>query len=49
MVHWTAPEDDGGAEITNYVLQYRIEDTLSWVQANMEDLKELQYKTTGQL
>ncbi len=30
---WTAPEDDGGAPITNYVLEYRAEGAFKWVAA----------------
>ena len=30
---WTAPEDDGGAPITNYVLEYRAEGAFKWLPA----------------
>ena len=28
---WAAPESDGGAEITNYIIEYRIKGTPKWV------------------
>lgn len=30
VVSWIPPEDDGGAEITNYVIQYRLVDRTFW-------------------
>ncbi len=32
-LQWQPPKDDGGAEITNYVVEYRLEDALKWTQA----------------
>ena len=29
---WTAPADDGGAEITDYVIEYRVQGTPKWQQ-----------------
>ena len=36
---WTPPEDDGGAPVTGYVLEYRPEGALKWVKvkANIPD------------
>ena len=30
VLHWTAPEDDGGAEITDYVIHCRAETEADW-------------------
>ena len=34
---WSPPEHDGGAEITNYVIEYRLEGARKWTTANIEE------------
>jgi len=37
-VTWTAPENDGGAPITNYILEYRSEGSAAWKKATEKTL-----------
>lgn len=41
------PESDGGSEIFNYVIEYRLEGGLKWVRANMENVPALKYTVKG--
>ncbi len=34
---WKVPDDDGGAPIKNYVVEYRIENSIQWVPASSKD------------
>ena len=34
---WKPPKDDGGAEIFNYVVEYRVEGGFKWQQANVDE------------
>ena len=43
---WTPPEDDGGAEITNYVLEYRAEGAFKWVKV-MSTVPQPKFTITG--
>ena len=40
---WQPPEDDGGAEIFNYVIEYRVEGAFKWLRANDENVPETAY------
>ena len=44
---WKPPADDGGAEITNYIVEYRVEGDISWIKANDEKVPELNYGVSG--
>ncbi|XP_074642623.1 twitchin-like [Tubulanus polymorphus] len=45
---WTPPENDGGAPIINYVIEYRLKDGKSWKQANVDvTVIETTYTVTG--
>lgn len=44
---WKPPASDGGAEITNYMVEYRTEDAFKWTHANIDTVKETRYKVTG--
>lgn len=46
-ISWQPPSDDGGAEITNYVVEYRADGAFKWVRANKETVAALSYKVTG--
>ncbi|KAK7082946.1 hypothetical protein SK128_021397 [Halocaridina rubra] len=35
-LHWTAPKEDGGREITNYIVEYMLEKEKSWFIFNKE-------------
>jgi titin len=44
VLHWTPPEDDGGAEITNYIIHCRQENQVQWVQATKEKISKTEHK-----
>lgn len=44
---WQPPADDGGAEITNYIVEYRAESASKWITANKDVVAALSYKVTG--
>ena len=46
-VTWTPPENDGGAPVTSYVLEYRSEGSVSWKKATEKTLTELEFTATG--
>lgn len=46
-VTWTSPENDGGSPITNYILEYRSEGSVSWKKVTEKTLTELKFKATG--
>lgn len=41
------PADDGGAEITNYVIEYREEGLMKWNRANKDTVSKTSYTVTG--
>jgi hypothetical protein len=44
---WQPPKSDGGAEITNYVVEHRIEGGLKWNKATDEKVPETSYTVKG--
>ncbi|ELT96018.1 hypothetical protein CAPTEDRAFT_139703, partial [Capitella teleta] len=40
---WKPPSEDGGAEIFNYVIEYRVDGGFKWVKANKDTVAETQY------
>jgi len=46
-VTWTPPDNDGGAPITSYVLEYRSEGSVAWKKASDKALMELKFTATG--
>ena len=36
-ITWTAPKNDGGTDIFNYVIEYRAEGAFKWKRANPSD------------
>jgi len=44
---WTKPKSDGGAEITNYVLEYRREGAFKWVKATEETVPTCKFTVKG--
>jgi len=44
---WKAPKSDGGAEITNYVLEHRIESGVKWVRASEDKVPDTAYTVKG--
>jgi len=46
VLHWTAPEDDGGAEITNYVIHCRLETEVDWKPATTDKVPKTEHALT---
>lgn len=46
---WSPPDNDGGAEITNYVVEYRLEGAYKWTTANVEETIALPNYTVSSL
>jgi len=44
---WTAPTDDGGSEIFNYVIEYRTEGAFKWKRATEETIPNTTYLVRG--
>jgi hypothetical protein len=44
---WASPTDDGGAPITNYVIEYKPTDAFRWMKAN-ENQTVTEYKNPTQ-
>ena len=44
---WKPPESDGGADIFNYVIEYRVEGGFKWVKANADNVPALEYTVKG--
>ena len=40
---WKPPKDDGGSEIFNYVVEYRVEGGFKWVRSNKKHVAETAY------
>ena len=46
VLRWTAPEDDGGAEITSYVIQCRAENEVDWKPATGDKVAKTEHALT---
>lgn len=46
---WTPPSDDGGAPISNYVVEYRVEGGFKWVRATEDQISRTAYTVKGLL
>ena len=46
VLHWTAPEDDGGAEINNYVIHCRPETDADWKPATGDKISKTEHAVT---
>ena len=46
-LQWEPPENDGGAEIFNYVIEYREEGAFKWIRSNKENVAETKYTASG--
>ncbi|ESO04849.1 hypothetical protein HELRODRAFT_131517, partial [Helobdella robusta] len=44
---WTPPTDDGGSEITNYVIEMKLEDSVRWEKATNDKIKDTFYVVKG--
>jgi hypothetical protein len=44
---WTPPEDDGGSEIFNYVVEYRNEGAFKWKRATEDTVPNTTYLVRG--
>ena len=43
---WVAPESDGGAAITNYVIEFRMEGQLQWKRLTENTIEKLTHRAT---
>ena len=46
VLRWTAPEDNGGAEITSYVIQCRTENEVDWRPATGDKVAKTEHALT---
>jgi len=46
-VTWTPPEDDGGAPIIGYFVEYRSEGMMSWKKATEKTVADTKYVAKG--
>jgi len=44
---WKPPKSDGGAEITNYVMEHRVESGIKWVIATDEKISDTKFTVKG--
>ena len=44
---WRAPVDDGGAPITNYILELRTQGQFSWRRVTEREITRLEFEATG--
>ena len=44
---WKPPQNDGGSEIFNYVIEYRIEGGFKWKRATDTNVKDTRYTVKG--
>uniref|UniRef100_H2YLF2 Titin n=1 Tax=Ciona savignyi TaxID=51511 RepID=H2YLF2_CIOSA len=47
VLTWTRPNNDGGSEITNYVLEKRERRGTRWVRATRKNISECRFRITG--
>lgn len=47
VLSWTAPEQNGGAEIHGYHLEKRDKDSVRWTKCNRQKLTDTHFKVTG--
>jgi len=47
VLHWTAPEDNGGTEITNYVIHCRPETEAEWKPATSDKVAKTEHALTN--
>ena len=44
---WKPPENNGGADIVNYVIEYRVEGGFKWERANKDNVPATEYTVKG--
>lgn len=46
-VSWSAPENDGGSEITNYIIEKKDRSGIKWTRCNRQKVTDLSFRVTG--
>lgn len=46
-LHWKRPANDGGADIFNYIIEYRAEGAFKWLRANEDNMPAMEYTVKG--
>ena len=44
---WKKPKEDGGAPITNYIIEYRVEGGFKWIKATEGEISRTSYTVKG--
>uniref|UniRef100_A0A3B3Q9G4 Titin n=1 Tax=Paramormyrops kingsleyae TaxID=1676925 RepID=A0A3B3Q9G4_9TELE len=47
VITWERPEDNGGSEIDNYILEKRDKEGIRWTKCNKKRLTDLRFRVTG--
>lgn len=47
ILTWTPPTEDGGAEITNYILEFKPEDSIRWKRVTEDKIRTPTYTVKG--
>ena len=46
-ISWSAPESDGGSEITNYLIEKKDRSGIKWTRCNRQKVTDLSFRVTG--
>uniref|UniRef100_A0A3B4H730 Titin n=1 Tax=Pundamilia nyererei TaxID=303518 RepID=A0A3B4H730_9CICH len=46
-ISWSAPETDGGSEITNYIIEKKDRTGIKWTRCNRQKVTDLSFRVTG--
>uniref|UniRef100_A0A8C5C8N8 Titin n=1 Tax=Gadus morhua TaxID=8049 RepID=A0A8C5C8N8_GADMO len=46
-ITWSAPESDGGSEVTNYIIEKKDRTGIRWMRCNRQKVTDLSFRVTG--